>query len=246
VKRLALPLLLVLASPLRAQIPDRFENLRVFPRDIPRDSLVQAMRSISLSLGVRCVYCHVGQEGANNFEGYDFDSDDKRPKRTARFMMRMVRELNTRTLAQLPDRRDPPVQVTCMTCHRGMPFPTTIEAVLTRTIDSAGVAAAITRYRQLRQENLERGRFDFSEGPVADVARRLAAQGKSADAEALLVMNGELHPESAAIDLQMGDLYRARGDREHAAERYRRALEKQPNNAMARRRLEELAGAAPP
>jgi hypothetical protein len=103
---------------LDGMIPERFENLRVLPRDIPRDSLVQVMRTISMSLGVRCTYCHVGDENAVNFAGFDFDSDDKRPKEVARFMMRMVRDLNGRTLAELPDRRDPPVVVGCFTCSR--------------------------------------------------------------------------------------------------------------------------------
>jgi hypothetical protein len=244
VKRIAVLMALALPAALQAQIPDRFENLQVLPRDIPKDSLVQVMRGFSLALGVRCVYCHVGPEGGNGLEGVDFDADDRRQKRTARFMMRMVRDLNGRTLAELPDRRSPPVQVGCITCHRGLPVPTTIERVLTQTVDSAGVVAAVARYRALRQEEAERGRYDFSEGPVNEVARRLTGQEKLAEAAALLEMNSELHPESAAIDVQLGDVYRLRGDREHAIERFRRALEKQPANQTARRRLTELG--APP
>jgi hypothetical protein len=242
VRRFA-PLVLLIAaaaSPAAAQIPDRFENLKVLPRDIPRDSLVQIMRGFSLALGVRCVYCHVAPEGTTGLEGVDFDADDRRPKRTARFMMTMVRDLNSRTLAELPDRRDPAVRVTCITCHRGMPVPTTIESVLTQTLDSAGVQAAVARYRQLREEMMERGRFDFSEGPVGDVARRLAAAGKTADAVALLEMNAELHPRSAGIEVQLGDVLRTSGNRDGAIQHYRLALEKEPGNQMAERRLREL------
>lgn len=231
---------LLLAAPAAAQIPERFENLQVLPEDISRDSLMQVMRTFSMSLGVRCVHCHVGREGTQNFAGYDFDSDDRAPKRTARFMMRMVRDLNTRVLAELPDRSDPPVRVTCITCHRGMPVPTTIETILTRTIDSAGVPAAIARYRQLRETTMERGRLDFGEGPVSDVARRLAAGGKTDEALALLEMNAELHPRSAAVDVQLGDLHRQRGERDRAIARYRAALEKEPGNRAARRALDEL------
>ena len=112
-KRL-LPLVLLAlagsAAALPAQVPDRFENLRVLPRDIPRDSLLRVMRGVSMSLGVRCAYCHVAREGTGNSEGYDFASDDKRTKRTARFMMRMARDLNANVLAELPDRSDPPVR----------------------------------------------------------------------------------------------------------------------------------------
>lgn len=239
-RRLALLLVLLLPAPLAAQIPERFENLKVLPRDIPRDSLVEIMRSFSASLGVRCTYCHLAPPGTTGLEGVDFDSDSLRTKRTARFMMRMVRDLNTQTLAELPDRRDPPVRVGCITCHRGLPVPTTIESVVMRTVDSAGVQAAIARYRQLRTETMERGRYDFGEQPVIEVARRLGSAGKSADAVALLEMNAELHPESPNADMALADAYRAAGDRPRAIERYRRVLERQPNNQQARRRLEEL------
>jgi tetratricopeptide (TPR) repeat protein len=237
---LLLALFALPAAPLAAQIPERFENLKVLPEDIPRDSLVEVMRGFAQALGVRCVYCHLGPEGSTGLEGVDFDSDSLRTKRTARFMMRMVRDLNSRTLAELPDRRDPPVRVGCITCHRGLPVPTTIESVVMRTLDSAGVQAAVARYRQLRQESMERGRYDFGEGPVNEVARRLVAAGKTAEAATLLEMNAELHPESAAVDMALADVYRTRGERERAIERYRRVLERQPNNAQARRRLQEL------
>src|SRR3712207_2820300 len=101
------PLLLVAAvavvitrpASLAAQIPERFENLKVLPADIPRDSLVQIMRSWSFSLGVRCGYCHEGTEG-----NFNFKSDAKPEKEKARFMVRMTRDLNTRVLTQLSDR----------------------------------------------------------------------------------------------------------------------------------------------
>ena len=63
---LALVTALVLAAaPARAagQIPEKFENLQYFPKDIPRDSLVQTMRGFSFALGVRCHYCHAGGDG---------------------------------------------------------------------------------------------------------------------------------------------------------------------------------------
>lgn len=247
-KRTTLLLLLFGLAPApvlaQGQVPERFENLQVLPKDIPRDSLVQVMRAFSMSLGVRCSYCHVERE-VNGRQETDFDSDDKVAKRQARYMMRMTRDINTTALANLPDRSDPPVRVGCVTCHRGSPLPKTIDVVLAETMDTAGVEGAVARYRQLREETMERGRFDFSEAPVNELARRLAATGKTAEAVALLEMNAGFHPNSAAIDVQLGDVHRARGEREKAIVRYRMALEKQPNNQQARRRLDELTGAAP-
>lgn len=221
-------------------VPERFENLRVLPKDIPRDTLIQVMRSFSNSLGVRCSYCHVGQDG-----DFDFASDDKDEKEKARFMMRMTRALNAEYLPRLPDRREPPVPVGCVTCHRGLRVPTTLDRVLAAAVDSGGAPAAVARYRQLREQSLERGRYDFGEGTLGDLARRLAAQGKTADAVTLLELNAEFHPNSGTVDFQLAELHRARGERDRAIARYRMALEKQPDNPQARRRLDELTGTTP-
>jgi hypothetical protein len=251
---LALLLLLALAAPLAAQNPAgrpsgppaRFENLKVFPKDIPRDSLLSAMRGFTQALGVRCGFCHATVQGASNPDSLDFPADTKVEKRNARVMLKMVRDINASRLPDLPGRADPPVRVSCITCHRGSPLPRTIDLVLEQVIDSAGVDVALQRYRQLRTETMERGRYDFSEGPVNDLARRLAADGKAADAVKLLEMNAEIHPASAAIDVELGDVYRTSGDRERALAHYRAALEKQPNNRQAQQRLQQLTGGAPP
>jgi tetratricopeptide (TPR) repeat protein len=248
-KRLALPVLLLLplASPhaARAQGPEHFENLKVLPKNIPRDSLLTVMRGFTQALGVRCGFCHAAVKNSEGRDSLVFKLDDKPEKRTARFMMRMVHDLDTKVLPDIPKKSDPPVMVRCVTCHRGSPLPRTIDQVVALAIDSAGVQAGLQRYRQLRQETMEQGRYDFSEGPVGDLAGRLAEQGKTADAIALLEMNQEFHPASAGIDVQLGDVYLRTGDREKAATYYRAALEKQPNNPMARRRLQELTGGTP-
>ncbi|HET6231603.1 MAG TPA: c-type cytochrome [Longimicrobiaceae bacterium] len=243
---LALALCALPAAARAQQGPQRAPtNLQVLPKDIPHDSLIAIMRGFTNALGVRCSFCHVmGPDGG--MEGADFAADTKPEKRNARVMLQMVRDINSQWLPKLPDRSTPPVGVGCITCHRGMPVPTTIDRVLGTTLDSAGATAAIARYRQLRTETMERGTYDFGEGPVSDVARRLAAQGKTADAAALLEMNSEFHPQSAAVDVQLGDVYRARGERDKAIVRYRMALEKQPNNQMARRRLDELTNGTQP
>jgi hypothetical protein len=234
------------AAPTAAQIPERFENLKVLPTDIPRDSLIQIMRGFSMSLGVRCQYCHVQRVGTDGRESFDFKSDDKEPKEKARFMMRMVRDLNTQVLPRVPHRHDPPVGVGCVTCHRGLPIPTTLDRVLAAALDSGGAPAAIARYRQLRTETMASGRYDVSEGSINELARRLAAQGKTAEAAALLEMNGEFYPQSGQVDFQLGEVYRMRGERDKALVRYRMAQQKEPNNAQARRRIDELTGAAVP
>ena len=117
---LAAAVALAAAAPAAAQIPEKFTNLQVLPRDIPRDQLVRVMRGFTTSLGVRCNHCHVGP-GPATLEGFDFASDDKETKRVARVMMKMTQEINTRLLPQTG--RSPLTEVRCMTCHRGVAKP---------------------------------------------------------------------------------------------------------------------------
>jgi tetratricopeptide (TPR) repeat protein len=230
------------ASPAAAQNDQRPVNLKVLPRDLSRDSVIQIMRGWSASLGVSCRYCHAPR--AEGSDELNFASDARPEKDKARAMVTMTRAINGEHLPRVPERRG--VGVGCVTCHRGLPVPTTLDRVLIAAADSGGGAAAVARYRQLRQEESLLGRWDFSEATVSDVARRLNAQGKRADAIALLEMSGEFHPNSAGVDFQLGELYRAAGERDKAIARYRMALQKNPQNQQARRRLHELTGTTPP
>ncbi len=99
-----------------------FKNLKVLPRDISRADLLANMKFFSQSLGVRCTYCHVGEEG-KPLSTFDFAADAKDHKNIARAMMAMVAGLNAKTLPAatgLPD-----AKVTCFTCHRGATKPAT-------------------------------------------------------------------------------------------------------------------------
>ena len=221
------------------QIPQRFENLQVLPKDIPRDTLIQIMRAFSMGLGVRCTFCHVAVR-EDTTERLVFKSDDKAEKRDARVMIKMTREINASFLPQLPQRHDPPVRVQCVTCHRGSATPRTLDVVLEETIAKFGVDSAVARYRRLREETLPLGRYNFGEMTLSELARRLGEEGKTAEAIAMLELNQEFYPKSSAIDFQLGQLYERRGERDQAVARYRAALTKEPENRMARRRLMEL------
>lgn len=92
-----------------------FKNLKVL-NNIPADLLLPSMQFITSSLGVSCEYCHV--ENA-------FDRDDKKPKKTARQMMVMVNELNSKFQGKL--------EITCYSCHRGSPRPLTVPVIAAAT-----------------------------------------------------------------------------------------------------------------
>jgi tetratricopeptide (TPR) repeat protein len=229
---LVLFLLLAAAPSVSAQLPEKFENLQYFRKDIPRDTLVNIMRGFSFALGVRCQYCHAGGDGIS-FQGVDFKSDDKPAKRKARYMLQMADTINNRLLAALPDRSDPPVRVACVTCHRGL-------SKLTATIESKGTDSAVAQYRRLRQNTITQGTFDFGEWSMNELARTLSERGKTGEAIAMLELNQEFYPQAAEIDFMIAELHRQRGEKELAITRYRASLQKDPNNQRAKQRLTEL------
>jgi Tfp pilus assembly protein PilF len=68
----------------------------------------------------------------------------------------------------------------------------------------------------------------------------LIEAGKTDAAMAMLELNGEFHPKSSAIDTFIAELHRERGERDQAIARYRSALSKAPDNALAAKWLAEL------
>lgn len=229
-----------------AQLPDEFENLQVLPEDIAQRELVGVMRDFALGLGVRCQYCHVGEEG-QPFSEWDFASDDKPEKRKARFMLRMVRHLNDERLPGLPEaaeaqRRSPPVTVSCETCHRGVAVPRMLEEVLALTVEREGVEAALAEYRELRARYHGTGAYDFSERRLVELGNRLRAQERPADAVEVLRLNLEFHPESATTYVALYESHEAQGHREEAIAALERAAALMPDNPNIARRLEQLRG----
>jgi hypothetical protein len=98
-----------------------YKNIQVLATDITRDQLLWNMRFFSQSLGVRCSHCHVGVEG-QPLSTFDFASDAKEAKRTARKMLAMVHRINREDFGV---REFKDVKVTCFTCHRGSTEPLT-------------------------------------------------------------------------------------------------------------------------
>ena len=112
------------SSPQQWTPPDPM-NLQVLPKSISKGDLVGTMKSFTRALGVRCEFCHAGEAGAP-LETFDFASDDKEEKGTARTMLRMVADINGKYLANVGEPRaagNP--AVTCYTCHRGSRTPLT-------------------------------------------------------------------------------------------------------------------------
>jgi len=225
------------AIPGFAQIPDKFTNLKVLPKDISKRELVDIMRSFSHSLGVRCNFCHVG-ESTTSLEGYDFASDEKEHKRVALAMMKMTQEINDRLLPTIG--RDEVMQVRCVTCHRGLEEPVTLDGVLLEEISKNGVDAAKARYAELRKQYYGSGSYDFGEETLITVADELSKDKNTDGAITMLQLNIEENPDSAYSMLVLAQLYNSKGDKQAAIASAEKALELQPDNPRAKRLLDQL------
>jgi hypothetical protein len=99
-------------------------NLKVLPQDIPAASIGKLMKRYEEDLGVSCSYCHVENPQTQKL---DYASDDNPIKETARIMIAMLNDINSKYLSQLGDRRYA-VPVTCGSCHQGQSNPPGFEA----------------------------------------------------------------------------------------------------------------------
>ncbi len=218
--------------------PDSLVNLQVLPEDITVRELVGVMRGFAGGLGVRCTFCHVG-ENSNDLASIDFPSDDKIEKNKAREMLRMVQRINTELLAEVPERSDPPVEVRCATCHHGVTTPLDIRDILIEKVRTENAEAAISEYQTLRDEYYGSYSYDFRHFMLANVAERIGREHPQA-ALRLLEFNAELYPESAQTFLTMAQVHRAMGTQDGAIQALERAIEIEPENEFYKQALERL------
>jgi tetratricopeptide (TPR) repeat protein len=219
----------------RAGSPPPVTNLQVLPKDMPRQEVVARMQLWRQALGVECAYCHV-DEGRGGRT--DFAADEKPTKNTARVMLRLVMDINTKLASGLG--KASPVEVGCITCHRGVPIPKQLPAILADTTTDKGTAAAIAQYRDLRKQYYGGMAYDFSENALIGIATR-TAQAKPDDAIQWLQLNLEFYPKSARTYLALAQVYsRNKQDKENAIKSAEKAVELEPDNQQAKRMLDQL------
>ncbi len=185
------------------------------------------MQAIAQALGVNCDYCHVG------------NGQPEPKKDIARAMLAMTRDLNSRVQQATGLAAAQAVEVQCVTCHRGVPIPRQLSEVLTRTLREKGSAAAIDQYRELRKQFYGRQAYDFGEDTLIGIARAIT-QSRPSDSIALLQLNLEFYPRSAASYAEIGFAYTRKLDDTSAMENLEKALEIEPNNGIIRGQLEQL------
>lgn len=102
--------------------PVKKRNLKVLPKDISDAKLDSMMQTYSKALGVNCAFCH--SPHATIKDSLDFALDDNPMKEDGRKMIRLTIDINKNYFNY--DKTTPPVyltSVTCITCHRGEPYP---------------------------------------------------------------------------------------------------------------------------
>jgi hypothetical protein len=105
------------------ETPSNPGNLRVLPKDSSAADIKILMDRYGQELGVKCEYCHTQDPQTQKL---DYVSDDNPAKQTARVMIAMLDEINTKYLAQLDDQKYA-VPVSCGNCHQGQADPPTFD-----------------------------------------------------------------------------------------------------------------------
>jgi hypothetical protein len=247
-RRLVVFALMVCSSAAAAQQrrfpPDSLTNLEYFPKTIPVRALIDSMRAFTGALGVRCSYCHVGEEG-QPLATYDFAADDKRPKRVARVMLDMVKHINGEHLADVPERSNPAVVVRCETCHRGRAKPERLQDLLARQMADSGLDAGVSLYHRLRERYYGSAAFDFSPPTLNAFVETLLRSRKTPEAFAMARLNVEQYPDYPFGYTTLADVYLAQGDTASAIAQLRIAVQKDSTMAgFIGRRLQALGAGA--
>ena len=233
----------VFALPSRAQEdqwswPEKPKNLQVLPKDWPGSRLSPVMRGFTRALGVRCSYCHTGQEG-KPLSTYDFASDENPNKNRAREMLRMLGSVNDH-LKKIEPSGDKRVNMWCHTCHRGRPRPMTLEEELGEQYRMKGLDTALNHYQALKKNYLEKGAYDFSERSLNSLGYEVLEKKDTAGAIRVFMLNAQVFTKSPNVWDSLAEAYMKAGDMKAAKRYYEKSLKLDPQNEGARENLRKI------
>jgi tetratricopeptide (TPR) repeat protein len=218
--------------------PDKPRNLQVMPKEWSGRQLSPVMKGFTSALGVRCTYCHVGEEG-KPLSTYDFASDANPNKDRAREMYRMLGDINSH-LKKIQPSGDKRVNMWCNTCHRGRPRPMTLEEELGEKYRMKGLDSALTCYVELKKRYYGTGPYNFGEMSLNNVGYELLAKDDVAGSIRVLKLNAEEFPGSANVWDSLAEAYMKAGDMTKAEEYYQKSLSLDANNDNAREMLKKI------
>lgn len=215
--------------------PDKPKNAKVLPADITADQLHETMDGYRDALGVRCNFCHVGEDG-KPFSEFDFVSDQVPMKNITREMVRLTNSINATIKDVFKGGTAAPLEVTCVTCHRGAPLPERTEDLLWKKYELKGITETVALYREMRKLYYGSFTYDFRERVLAEVAGRCEREKKQIDdAIALMELNAEFFPDSPRTLTQLASMYIEKKDLQKAKPLIEKALSIDPNNRFAKR-----------
>ena len=219
--------------------PENPENLKVLGDTASVATLSSTMRGFSSALGVRCQHCHVGEAGMPLSE-FDFPSDDKRTKRVAREMLRMVQMINRDVISNIEEPSG--ARVTCFTCHKGQSTPPPpLHTHLTAVILDEGIDAAMTRHDELRDEFYGSGVYNFGPRTFTRIADALLEDEMADEAITILDRGIDEHPDDYLIRFYMSRAYLANEDTTVARIYLEKAITLNPGAGFLRGRLDAIS-----
>jgi tetratricopeptide (TPR) repeat protein len=232
---------ILLSVPARAQDkwswPEKPTNLQVMPKDWPGSRLQPVMTGFTSSLGVRCSYCHKGEEG-KPLSTYDFASDENPNKDRAREMWRMLGDINNH-LKKIQPSGDTRVNMWCHTCHHGRPRPLTLSEELAEQYRTKGIQAVLDHYADLKNKFYGRGSYDFGEAELNGLGY-VILEKDAAGAVQVFKLNADVFPQSGNVWDSLGEAYLKAGDLKNSEDSYKRSLALDPTNENAKAELKKI------
>ena len=219
--------------------PEKPKNLKVLSDTLNFDQVRQVMFGYSGALGVRCDYCHVGDDSKRPPQ-MDFASDMMTTKRTAREMMKLTSSINDRVKDIFKKAEDAPVEVTCITCHRGVPKPESLENVLWEDYQAGGVEKTKNHYAELRSQFYGSFAYDFREESLIRIAEKCSEGKKLDDAISILNINAGYFPDSPRTMIALASVFLQNQKTDTAKSLLGKVLQKDPNNWQAKRLMQNI------
>jgi tetratricopeptide (TPR) repeat protein len=113
-----------------------------------------------------------------------------------------------------------------------------IAEVLSQTISSSGVDAAIKQYHDLNSS--QPTIYNFDEAELNSLGYELLGSKKFKDAIRIFQLNVEAYPQSGNVYDSLAEAYMDNGDRQLAIANYQKSLQLDPSNKNALQMLKKL------
>jgi len=106
-----------------------------------------------------------------------------------------------------------------------------IGETLAKTIEGAGVTAAVAQYRELKEK--QAGNYNFAPDELKVLANRLLQHRRLPEALAIFQLAADDAPKDSVVQARLGETWATLGDRQKALDSYRKAYELAPDNPEA-------------